>query len=96
MALLLTFSSVHYALAAERAAKRSDENKEGNDPELVPLPPSIRSDCGFALVLPGMERSDPAVLQAIRGLGIAYEAAYRIVVPSGGDGKKEKRYERVD
>jgi hypothetical protein len=96
MGIILTFASIHRALAAERAAQGGTGAAGRADPELVPLPPRIKSDCGFGLLVPealGLE--DPRVL-ALAEAGIAIAGAYRVVPSDAKDGSsKECSYERI-
>ena len=86
MAIILTFAGIHRALAAEKAAKGLSHN--GRAPELVPLPASVKSDCGFGLLFEGASSLCDGP-DALARAGIEYEEAYRIV-------GKERRYERID
>ncbi len=91
---LLTFPSVHYALAAERRIL----GIEGAlwKAELVPLPPSIKSDCGFALRIETDQTDELAEVQALKDLGLSFVEAYKIQEPGTAVGnRKERRYERI-
>jgi hypothetical protein len=87
VSLLLTFATIHDALAAEKSA--SDIAFEGRKPELRPLPPSVKSDCGFGLWIEGAHSlADPPVA-ALYDRGARIAAAYRFI-------EKERSYERID
>jgi hypothetical protein len=77
--LILTFATIHEALAAEKAAGETGEM-------LVPLPPRIKSDCGYGLLVPGAESLEDPRIAALVEAGIRFAGAYRM---------KEKAYERI-
>ena len=56
LTLLLTFESIHQALAAEKAFQ-----EDGFEHDLIPVPRNISSDCQMALRIP------PAQLQIVSG-----------------------------
>jgi hypothetical protein len=65
--------------------------------ELLPLPPSIKSDCGFGLYLDTMSGDEATCLARLRGASIRWEAAYRIATrEAAGASPKETSYERID
>lgn len=49
---LLLFASIHHVLAAEAALKAG-----GVEPDLVPVPKEISSDCGMAITLAPADRA---------------------------------------
>jgi hypothetical protein len=88
---IVTFPSVHYALAAEKAMKAV-----GLLPVLIPVPRGISSDCGFCLFFEAgaegakAQEALPALLSSI-----VYEDLYRVsLVEIPGRQRKEKQYER--
>ena len=93
MAIILVFETIHHALAAEKSAAtvaaRSPEFGTGPRPELIPLPASVKSDCGFGLLVEGAEALGDGRMKALTQGGLAYTAAYRRI-------GKEHRYERID
>jgi hypothetical protein len=88
MGIILTFAGIHRALAAEKAARGLAHGPSGRAPELVPLPASIKSDCGFGLLFEDAASLGDGPAELAR-IGIEYECAYRIV-------EKERLYERID
>ena len=98
--IVLTFPTIHDALAAERSAIRGELVSIGAEGavkiELLPLPPSIKSDCGFGLYIDTI-RDEAALLAQLRGAELRYEAAYSIRGPeASGPHPKERIYERID
>jgi hypothetical protein len=92
MDLVLTFATIHEAIAAERKAAALFAGAE-----LVPLPPEVKSDCGFGLLLPGEKADGRPSPEALAEAGIEPTGIYRIVaVDPGRANRKEKRYERID
>jgi hypothetical protein len=87
MSLVLTFASIHDALAAEKAA--SGLAFDGGRPELIPLPAAVKSDCGFGLAIGGAQDLEEGPVAALLGRGLMIEAIYRLT-------GKEKSYERID
>ena len=88
MGLLLTFETIHDALAAEKAYAGSAE--------LVPLPPRVKSDCGFGLLV--ADSSDPGaeIVARLRGSGSRIAGIYAVIESDAESGKrKEKTYERI-
>ena len=83
MAIVLTFEGIHAAIAAEKRARSVIA-----DAELIPLPASIKSDCGFGLLIPGAEALEADMVRQCIASGIAYASAYRI-------SEKERNYERI-
>ncbi len=88
--LILSFAGIHDALAAERLAAGA---------ELLPLPPAIKSDCGYGLFI-DIDEGGPSLaarLASLREAGLRWEAAYRA---AGGSSRspygKETIYERID
>jgi Protein of unknown function (DUF3343) len=96
VSLVLTFASIHDALKAEKAL-RSLAGRGGKPAgELVPLPPAIKSDCGFGLLLEAVEGGGACYIEALRESGVEVEASYRIVDREAGNGiRKERSYERI-
>lgn len=93
MAVVLVFESIHQALAAEKRAVHiaaaSPEFASEPRPELIPLPASVKSDCGFGLLVERAEAIDDGQMRALIQGGLAFAAAYR---RKG----KERSYERID
>ncbi len=50
--VLLLFASIHHVLAAEAALEAG-----GVEPDLVPVPKEISSDCGMAIALAPADRT---------------------------------------
>jgi hypothetical protein len=94
-AIVLAFATIHDALAAEKAA-RGIAGARGA--ELLPLPPSIKSDCGFGLFLATILGSEAELLAALRAAEVRYESAYSVREAAGIGlrATKEKSYERID
>ncbi len=91
---LLTFPSVHYALAAERRIQETPEAQW--KAELIPLPPSIKSDCGFALRIETDQTDKLSVVQALKDLGLSFVEVYKIEEVWTAEGnRKERQYERI-
>jgi hypothetical protein len=92
MAVILIFATIHHALAAEKSAVlvagSSAEFAAGPVPELIPLPASVKSDCGFGLLVEGAEALDDDRMKALIQGGLAYTAAYRKI-------GEEHNYERI-
>jgi hypothetical protein len=89
MHLIVTFPSVHAALAAERALRG-----EGLAVELIPLPRQIRADCGFGLLLDvGEPHRDPGRLQLLDGCG-GRERWRVLETQASPSSRKVKHYER--
>jgi Protein of unknown function (DUF3343). len=84
MAIVLTFEGVHAAIAAEKKARAILA-----EAELVPLPASIKSDCGFGLLIPGEDTLEAETVKECVARGVAYASAYRL-------NEKEGNYERID
>jgi hypothetical protein len=91
--IVLAFSTIHDALAAEKAV-RGIAGARGA--ELLPLPPSIKSDCGFGLFLAAIPGGEAELLAALKAAAIHHETAYSIREAPGPTHKKEKSYERID
>jgi hypothetical protein len=89
MEILLTFDSVHCALKAEAMAPSALEDITARAPELLPLPASVKSDCGFGLCLELEESGLGAALKRLMAAGLRYEAAYRAT-------GKGRTYERIN
>jgi hypothetical protein len=90
--IVLSFATIHDALAAEKAAR--DAGFAGA--ELLPLPPSIKSDCGYGLFMTGIKDADE-LLAGLRSTAIRYETAYSLRETASTDSEgKEKAYERID
>ncbi len=80
---VFSFSSSHYAIAAEVAAKGSE------DARLIPLPPEISAGCGLVLRVsePGIKNTAKLLKEA----EIPYEEIYTLKI------KNKKRFaERYD
>jgi hypothetical protein len=60
--------------------------------DLVPLPPAVRSDCGFGLLVEGEEAGEGAWLGALRDAGLSLSEAYRRAEGHGNGGRS---YERI-
>jgi hypothetical protein len=92
MAVILIFETIHHALAAEKnavlVAGSSAEFAAGPIPELIPLPASVKSDCGFGLLVEGAEALDDDRMKLLIKGGMVYSAAYRRI-------GKERKYERI-
>jgi hypothetical protein len=92
MAIVLVFATIHHALAAEKSAAlvagASAEFAAGPVPELIPLPASVKSDCGFGLLVEGAEALGDDRMKALIQGGLAYTAAYRRI-------GKEHNYEWI-
>ena len=96
MALVLTFASIHDALKAEKALLPPADTGGKMAGELVPLPPAIKSDCGFGLLLEAAEDDGACYIETLRKSGVEVEASYRIVDREEGNGiRKERSYERI-
>jgi hypothetical protein len=93
MGIVLSFATIHQALAAEKCAAFVAASAQAfaacRAPELIPLPASVKSDCGFGLLVDGAEALDDDRMTALSKGGIAYVAAYRRI-------EKERSYERID
>ena len=87
MDLLVTFPSVHAALAAERALRG-----QGLAVELIPLPRQIRADCGFCLLATGGPDSGPD-WQQLQQLG-GRERWRVLETQASPSSRKVKHYER--
>jgi hypothetical protein len=86
---IVTFLSVHAALAAER-----DLKGRGIQPELIPVPREISSACGFCLFL--RAAPDVETMECIDRFRDR-EAVFSIFLEEGTTvGRREKRYERID
>ena len=98
--VLLTFQSTHQAIRGERVALAL-----GLTCDLIPVPRSINSECGFGLWLessagttgfrvaraaPWPARLAAGLLGALRQGGTVWEAAYDIGISGEG-----KHYERI-
>jgi hypothetical protein len=91
--IVLSFATIHDALAAEKAAVGMGGIELV---ELLPLPPSIKSDCGFGLFLTTIG-CDSESIAALRAEMLLFEAAYSVREIAGiAPGRKEKVYERID
>ena len=86
MGILFTFDSIHAALAAEKAATRAAGEPGAEAPGLVPLPPQVRSDCGFGLLV---STEAPEALR-LTGATSLWRALPELPP------RKGKRYERID
>jgi hypothetical protein len=96
MALVLTFASIHEALKAEKALGELAKGGECAEGGLEPLPPEIKSDCGFGLFLGASEEAHMRCLQALLAAGIIVEAAYRARERATYEGtRKERSYKRI-
>jgi hypothetical protein len=103
MALILTFATIHEALAAEKAAQGIHWPRPAHatqpgacTAELVPLPPQVRGDCGFGLFLDTIEEEEAKCIDGLRGAGIVIAGVYRVTErDAGGGGRKEKSYEWI-
>lgn len=88
---ILTFSNIHAAISAERFIKA-----RGFYLDLIPLPRSISSDCGFCLFIsPG--ENDVCLNDVLKEMkkGADFEGSYRIhELNIPGKTRKEKTYER--
>lgn len=69
---VFSFSSSHYAIAAEVAAKGSEEAR------LIPLPPEISAGCG--LVLRVNENGIKNTAELLTEAEIPYEAIYTLKI----------------
>ena len=97
MGIVLTFASIHAALSAEKATAKRSRESGLQAPELVPLPPQVKSDCGFGLLFASAESLDDTFVSRFPESEIEFEAAYSVVEIDAESGKrKEKRYERID
>lgn len=102
MAILLTFASIHAALAAEKAADRQDRTSDAEvsaseAPMLVPLPPQVKSDCGFGLLIMAADSLDDRRVADLLGDGVHIDGAYRVIETENGNStRKEMRYERLN
>jgi hypothetical protein len=93
----MTFASIHDALKAEKALRLIEERQGQKAGELVPLPPAIRSDCGFGLLLDAAEGGEACRAKALRESGVEVEDVYRVIEREAENGShKEKSYERID
>ena len=102
MAILLTFASIHAALAAEKAAGQrnapSPSEAPGHEtPMLVPLPPQVKSDCGFGLLMTAADSLDDRRVADLLGDGLHIDGAYLVIETENGNStRKERRYERLN
>ena len=102
MAILLTFASIHAALAAEKAADQQGrasgfEASGSAAPTLVPLPPRVKSDCGFGLLMAAVDRLDDRRVAELLESGVRIDSAYLVIETENGNSKrKERRYERIN
>ena len=97
MGVLLAFASIHAALAAEKSAEKRARELGLALPELVPMPPRVRSDCGFGLLFPAAGSVGDEHVAALRSSGIEFDCAYLVIETDAADGKrKERKYERID
>ncbi|WP_024467627.1 DUF3343 domain-containing protein [Treponema pedis] len=69
---VFSFSSSHYAIAAELAVKGKEEAR------LIPLPPEISAGCG--LVLRVKEDAVKNTAELLNGAEIPYEEIYKLTV----------------
>ncbi|HHI97615.1 MAG TPA: DUF3343 domain-containing protein [Thermodesulfatator atlanticus] len=60
--VIFLFPSIHYVLKAEKHLK-----KEGFEPEIIPVPKELSSDCGMALAFEE-EKAQRALLTLPEGL----------------------------
>jgi hypothetical protein len=98
-ARILTFASIHDALRAEKTLLALAAAGGMPPGELVPLPPAIRSDCGFGLLLDAAASVGARYTEALRESGVEIEGAYRVIESESKSGKgyrKERSYERID
>jgi hypothetical protein len=96
VALVLTFASIHDALKAEKALRSLAERDGKPAGELVPLPPAIKSDCGFGLLLEAADGDGAGYIESLRESGVEVDGSYRIVERKTDDGiRKERSYERI-
>lgn|GEM_PF-5484422 len=95
---ILSFASIHDALATEKAVLSGAGVVAGlMGTELLPLPPSIKSDCGYGLYF-STAKGREQLLADLASTAIRYEGAY-YVAEEADDARsmiKEKRYERID
>ena len=97
MSVILTFATIHNALAAEKAARLTRGTAQGGEEELVPLPPQVKSDCSFGLFIPTAMRLEDTRIVALVESGVEFAEAYRVNESDVRDGqRKEKHYERID
>lgn len=89
MVVVLTFESVHRALEAEHLARSTLREIASSPPELLPLPASVKSDCGFGLSIEFGGDSVELAMRELAKAGITFVAAYKAA-------EKERRYERID
>ncbi len=80
---VFSFSSSHYAIAAEAATKAKEEAR------LIPLPPEISAGCG--LVLRVGEKSVRNTAKLLRQAEIPYEEIYKLTVEN-----KKRSAEKYD
>jgi len=86
-AIILTFHSVHAAMAAEKILK-----SRGIPLEMIPVPRAISSECGFCILTDAIPMARGDALG-----GIETEAVYRVIETEvAGRARREKRYERQD
>ncbi|MCF7911419.1 MAG: DUF3343 domain-containing protein [Candidatus Cloacimonetes bacterium] len=81
---VLTFHSTHSAMAAEDTFKQLKL-----DFELIPTPRQISAECGFALLLRGLEIAEISLI--CQQNQIKYDSIYKIKFTDGG-----KEYEKSD
>jgi hypothetical protein len=97
VSVILTFATIHDALAAEKAARLTRGTAQGGEEELVPLPPQVKSDCGFGLFIPAATKLEDTRIVSLVESGVEFSEAYRVYESDVHDGqRKEKRYERID
>ena len=82
--IVITFHSTHSAMAAEDIFKELKL-----DFELIPTPREISAECGFALLMSGMDNDE--IRPICNKNQITYENIYMIKFTDGG-----KEYEKSD
>jgi hypothetical protein len=91
--IVLGFATIHDALAAERAAGGLGGIELA---ELLPLPPSIKSDCGYGLFMDTV-LGEHELIAVLNEANILFESAYCVrEIDGAAPGKKERSYVRID
>jgi len=78
MKLLITFYSVSFAILLEKELKSLKVSCR-----VIPVPRSVSSSCGYAVVVPGMRPEE--LWEVLEGAGIEWEGIYQVEDSKGNE-----------
>jgi len=82
---IITFHTTHFSLKAKKILE-----KNGKNPELIPVPREFSSDCGFCCKIPWEEKDETKKL--LKENNVEIDCIYRWVREDNKERKKRFRF----